>query len=251
MSEETEVWYVRLADGSVHPTTLDGIDSAFNAGSIDADVLVALAGEKEWKRLGELAGLDEEPAPSFGVVSVPAYTASMTPPASVIPTSLRPVNFDLDDDEEPAFRPKSRKKTVFATFVALAAVGGIAFAATHPGTLRNFSNFRTSSVAAAAPPAPPPAVVTPDPVAVAAPPTAPPTAAAATPPPADQAGSRFSDEQKQKLLAADKARDDESKARRAKIQGNSVNSLHHSSRPTRSMGFTSGGNKYDPLNANL
>ena len=96
MSEEIEVWYVRLADGSVHPTTLDGIDEAFNAGRIDADVLVALAGEQEWSRLGELAGLDEEPAPAPRVGGMtPGSAWSMAPPASM-PTSLRPVNFDLD-----------------------------------------------------------------------------------------------------------------------------------------------------------
>jgi hypothetical protein len=69
--------------------------------------------------------------------------------------------------------------------------------------------------------------------------------------PAD-ATPRFSDDQKQRLLAADKARDDQAKARheeRAKFHPGSV---HHGSRSSsKGQGFTTGGNKFDPLNASF
>jgi len=57
---------------------------------------------------------------------------------------------------------------------------------------------------------------------------------------------RFNETTKQKLLDADKSRDEKAKARHAAA------GAYRPSHSSKSSGvFTSGGNKYDPLNSNL
>ena len=58
---------------------------------------------------------------------------------------------------------------------------------------------------------------------------------------------RFSEAQKEKLLQADKVQEDKAKAR----QSSSHAYVPHTSTKYKSMGFTTGGNKFDPLNSTL
>ena len=247
---DADLWYVMLADGDVHRVTLDQLDEAFQAGHIDQETLVLAEGARQWTPLGTLAGLDETPPP----------------PRMPVTTSFRPVSVDLSevdpsdlDLEDVPFRTRSGKKW-FAAVAALAIVGTIAGAATtkpwwvrpamaNVEALVNRTLHRGSSSASSPATAPPPVAAEPAaPVVVATPPTPPATGAApssASPSNGQPAADRFSPDMKQKLLDADKQRDLKAKAHaRAAIPAQS-----HSSAKNKFGGFTTGGNKYDPLNS--
>jgi hypothetical protein len=191
-----------------------------------------------------------------GPASVPPASGSLRPqlPAT---TSFRPVSVDLSDvdtDDVP-FRKRSGKKWV-VTLTGFAAVAAIAAVATTQPRARAYVTSAQSFVnrvvlhralPAAPPPAvavaPPPVVPEPTPPAAAEPP---PVAVipATTPPPAASSAERFSTDTKQKLLDADKQRDVKAKAR-----SHSAPAASHPSSRTKFSGFTSGGNKFDPLNS--
>ena len=226
MSEANDLWYVKTADGDVDRMTLDQLDEAFNDGRIDENVTVLPAGETRWVRLGTLLGLDPPAAPAPQPPTPVAFAA--------IPNSMRPVSIDLSDDMDAApFRKKSRKGAVLGVAVAALAFAGIVFAATRSGGVN--ASAATATIAA-----PPPVTAAPPPPP---PPTPQPTTTAAPVP-----EQRFTDEQKAKLAAADKARDEKAKSRK-KARG--AGNPWHPSPKYKSQGFTTGGNKYDPLNANL
>jgi hypothetical protein len=227
MSGDENLWYVKTPDGDVHRVSLDQLDEAFQAGRIDENVMVLAAGSTKWAKLGELAGLD-----------------TPVPPPPAMPNSLRPVSMDLSLDlDEDAFKKKPRKGVaIVATLGILAVLGGILVA-----NRAHLGSSSDSTVAAS----PPPAAPTPPPPVAAADPTPPPapSPAVATPPPADTTANKLSDEQKSKLAAADKALEAKSKARkknRASAGGGAPQS-----RKYKSQGFTTGGSKFDPLNASM
>jgi len=234
MSDEN-LWYVKTPDGDVHRVTLDQLDEAFQAGRIDENVMVLAAGATKWAKLGELAGLDDEPPPAK-TTRAPAYAP--------MPNSLRPVSMDLSLDlDDNAFQKKSRKGLVIGAVLGILAIFGGVLAANraHLG----IASSDTAAAAAVAPPAPPPATA-------AAPPPAPSPAAAPAPspatttPPVDTV-SKLSDEQKSRLSAADKALEAKSKAHKK----TRAVSAPASNRKYKSQGFTTGGNKFDPLNASM
>jgi hypothetical protein len=158
-----------------------------------------------------------------------------------MPNSLRPVSMDLSlDVDENAFRKKPRKGLVIGAVVGMLAVfGGIlVMNRAHIGS-------DTTPVAAAAAVAPI-APVDPPPAVPAASPAPMPTTTAA-PAPTDSNLSKLNDDQKTKLAAADRALDQKSKARKKSRAASGGGS--HSSPKYKSQGFTTGGNKFDPLNA--
>lgn len=226
---DNELWYVKTADGDVDRMTLDELDEAFNAGRIDENVTVLPAGQQNWVRLGVLLGLDAAPPPAHAPLP-------MTPTAFAMPQSIRPVSLDLSDMGDDPFAPKkSRKGKVFGSLLAVVAVAGGIFAATRAAGHVNASAATAAIVVPpAAPPSPPPPAVDPTP--------APPPAAAPIP------DHGLTDAQKQALAAQDKVREDKAKARK-KGRGFSGGGGHQAK--YKSQGFTTGGNKYDPLNANL
>jgi len=251
---DADLWYVMLADGDVHRVTLDQLDEAFQAGHIDQETLVLAEGARQWTALGQLAGLDETPPP----------------PRMPVTTSFRPVSVDLTevetndfDLEDVPFRSRSGKKW-FAAVAALAIVGTIAgVGTTKPWWVRpamanvealvNRAMHRNS---VSAPPSlatlPPPVAAEPvTPIATPTPAALPAGTAAAVKSagPSDgsptSAADRFSPDLKQKLIDADKQRDLRVKARaRAASPATS-----HVSAKNKFGGFTTGGNKYDPLNS--
>jgi hypothetical protein len=77
-----------------------------------------------------------------------------------------------------------------------------------------------------------------------------PLAPAALPPPPETNASKLNDDQKVKLAAADKALELKSKARK-KSRDAALPGKTHSSAKYKSQGFTTGGNKFDPLNASF
>jgi hypothetical protein len=227
MSEANELWYVKTADGDVDRMTLDQLDEAFNDGRIDENVTVLPAGETKWVRLGVLLGLDQPQPPQVALPATPVAFAAA-------PNSMRPVSIDLSDDLDAApFRKKSRKGVFLGAAVGAIALAGVVFAASRSGGIDVSKATATIAapppVTAAPPPPPPPAPV--------------PTTTAAPVP-----DTRFTDDQKAKLTAADKARDEKAKSRK-KARG--AGNPWHPSPKIKSQGFTTGGSKYDPLNANL
>jgi len=231
MSGEENLWYVKTPDGDVHRVTLDQLDEAFQAGRIDENVMVLAAGASKWAKLSALAGLDE-PAP-----------------APTVPNSLRPVSMDLSldlDVDENAFRKKSRKGLVIGAVVGILAMfGGIL------GMNRAHIGADTAPVAAAAAAPAAPATPPPEVTAASTAPAAPMPLTPAAPAPTDTAASKLNDDQKVKLAAADKAMEQKSKARKKSREAAAGVSKTHTSAKYKSQGFTTGGNKFDPLNANL
>lgn len=231
MSGDENLWYVKTADGDVHRVTLDQLDEAFQAGRIDENVMVLAAGATKWAKLGELAGLDEPAKPA-------ATPIAFAPP---MPNSLRPVSMDLSLDlDENAFQKKSRKGLFIGAVVGILAVFGGILAANRA----HLGSADASAAAAVVAPATPPVTAAAPPAPSPAPPPA-----VTTPPPADTtaAAPKLSDEQKAKLAAADKALELKAKAKKK----NRPTSGSRSSHKYKSQGFTTGGNKFDPLNANL
>ena len=222
MSADNGLWYVKTPDGDVNPMSLDDLDEAFNAGRIDENVMVLPAGEARWARLGALLGPDE-PAPP-----TPPSRAVLF--AAAAPNSLRPVSLDLGDlgDTLAAdpFRRKSRRGVLAGAIVGVLALGGVAFTATR-------GHVEPAHAAAAVAVAPPPVAA----------PAPPPPPAEAAPPPAST--TRFSEEQKSKLSAADRALEAKVKAHKKDRAAPARPQSKY-----KTQGFTSGGSKYDPLNAN-
>jgi hypothetical protein len=173
--------------------------------------------------------------------------ASYAPPAG----SIRPVAFDLSDDLDlVSYKKRGSSKGWLVAAMSLALVGGgVGYAATHGVGLAAVGGGSSDMAAAAAAPiAPPPADPIPAPAAAPAPaplPSPQPPAVLGGSLPAMESGlnPRFTDAQKDKLLAADKARSD-----RASSRQSAYTPPHHYK---SSSAFTKGGNKYDPLNSDL
>jgi hypothetical protein len=263
-----ELWFVKLPNGDVHHVTIDQLDTAFDAGHIDADTLVLPDGSTHWVRLGQAAGLDDAqpsappmvsptPAPVMVPVRVAAPVVSRPPPSSYTPYatpagSIRPVALDmgsdLDFDDAPFKRSGSRKGWVVAVMSLALMGGGVGYAATHGIALPLPGGGSSNVAAAAAVPMALPVAPAPVPApAPAAPPVTQTTQAplAGTLPSMDSAlNPRFTVAQKDALLKADKVHDDQAKSRQA------AHYAPHAKYKSSST-FTKGGNKYDPLNSDL
>jgi hypothetical protein len=242
-----------------------------------------------WTSLSQLLGLEDEPAPAPVAMPAPAPVAMMAPvrvtaaappayapsayasvpPMSATPppvaygrvqapvgNSLRPMSFDLgtSDLDDAPFQRSSRKGWVVAILGVAAAAGVAGFVSQQRRTggddiatvaaaaaMAAPQSFAAAPLPAAAPPAPqyvPYSTPAPAPAAQGAAPEASPMN--------PQFTNRFNEATKQKLAAADQAREDKSKARHA-----AAATYHPSSHSKSSTVFTTGGNKYDPLNSNL
>jgi hypothetical protein len=189
-----------------------------------------------------------------------AVAISTKPPAFAavpyVPNSLRPMSMDLGDLDDVEYPRKSRTGRFVAAVIGLAAVaGGVGFAAQRAHFGMGSSSDLSSVAAAAAVAAPPPVA---EPVAAPPPPAPAPLPAAASPSPSPagaapagaspmnpQFTSRLNEDTTKKLLAGDKAR--ESKAKAHHSSGGGAASTPRS----KSTSFTTGGNKFDPLNSSI
>ncbi len=192
-------------------------------------------------------------------VTAPAPLASSLAPAShvpgFVPNTLRPMSIDLEDGSLDApFRRSSRKGWVFGIIGVAAIAGGVGVVATRARAGGN-DLFSAAAAAAVAPPpvaanpTPPEAPATPEPVLTATP--AAPAAGNGSPVEASPMNPRFTDrtneDPKLKLLAADKGHDTRAKGH----HGGGAAASHAGSKPPKSTTFTTGGNKYDPLNSSI
>ncbi len=264
----SELWFVQLPSGDVRAMTLEALDAAFQAGSIDESTLVREDGEIKWSTLADIAGMDgsesqdaaappplppEETPVAYAVTSpaspvsyAPAYVSQpyvSQPPPSYAPSSfapsVRPVVSDLpDEDELMAFKPKKKR----GVFVAVAAVGILAAAA--------FVAVRSSSLGQAPAAAAAPAAVEAPVAAIPITPSPSMGQPASTPlafQPVDSAepssaGGKLSDSQKAALLDKDKHREQAHKARQS--------AAPRRSKPSTSKApFHKGGHAGDPLNS--
>jgi hypothetical protein len=201
--------------------------------------------------------------PANGTPYSVAVSMRPAPVAPYVPSSLRPMSMDLSDDLDMPVPRKGRAGRFAAAVVVLAGIaGGIGFEAqrAHIGIagFGSSSSSDISNVAAAAAVAPPPPVA--EPVVTPPPAPAPPPVAAPSPSPAANAApaatggspmnpsftSRFNEDTTKKLISADKARESKAKARHSGGGGGGGAASH-----TKSSGFTTGGNKFDPLNSSI
>jgi hypothetical protein len=183
-----DLWHVKLSEGCVVEMTLDEIDTAFNAGRINAATAVMAPGDFRWRTLGEAAGLEDEvleiepePAP----YSIAPVAADVTPP----PPSVDMDAFEVDVElATAAGLPQKRGmfgKVVggtafFGCIIALGVVGGayaarpVEFKAKVASVRDRITHAPAQTVAVATPAPPPPPVqssreIPPPPPAVAAP----------------------------------------------------------------------------------
>jgi hypothetical protein len=261
MSADENLWYVKTADGDVHRVTLDQLDDAFQAGRIDENVMVLAAGATTWAKLGDLLGGEDatppappaySPAPAYAPAprAVSPYAAGpYTPAGALAPmvSSLRPVSMDLSLDDN-AFKKKSHKGVAIGVAVGVLAILGGVLAANR-AHINLLGGSSTTAVAAAPAPAPaPPPPATADTPAPAPAPAPSPVASTA---PSDSSASKLNDEQKAKIAAADKALELKSKNRKKGRAAAGGVATHGPAKRSGSQGFTTGGNKFDPLNASM
>lgn len=234
-----QMWQVQLPDGAVHQVTVDQLDAAFESGHINESTLVREVGSAHWSTLGQMAGLDAEPAavsaPPPSSMAPHAYSLAPSAPSMPIAQSA-PAMSDLDLDFP---QPKKKTGLIVGGVVAVAAIalGALGISAASSG------GTAEAPKAAAALAAPPPAAA----AVPAADPNANPFADSVA-----NSASRLTEEQKKALMEADQKREAASKARstqRAESAPARGGAPHR-----KSVGgnvFHKGGNQYDPLNSNL
>jgi hypothetical protein len=279
MSVDGSLWYVKLADGDVERFTLDQLDEAFQNGQIDENTTVLAAGSDQWLKLSDLLGLaDATPPPPPPTPTPQAFTGApaarqqafhppapiATPPHAAIPAmqakpmirppagmpvmagavSVRPVTFDLGNqfDGGDVSYPKRSRKGLVVGFLGTAAVLGAAAFFVVTRTAQSASAADTTPVfaAAIAPAAPMPVTPTP--------PSTPQTSMPGLSPVMDPT-QRLSDDQKQKLLEAEKKTKSHPKGHGGGGGGGGTATASRSK--SSSATFTTTGSKYDPLNSSM
>jgi hypothetical protein len=254
------IWYVKLEDGDVERVTLDELDEAFQCGRVDENSMVLADDAETWMRLCDLLGSSDggaaqsdpalaatEPAlaqaPTAGVPVAPPGIMTARPPVAAavgpVAASMRPVSFDLGNQLDVAdhpFRSSSRKRWVVGAVGALLVAGAGGF-------------FAVTQTASGAPSAPAPvfaAAVQPPAAAETVAPTPASAPETTLPGPSsimDPTQQHLTDEQKRKLLEADH------KLKTHAARGGGTSAWH--APKEKSTSFTTGGNKYDPLNSSL
>ena len=231
-----DLWRVQLGNGEIRAMSLDALDDAFQAGTIDEGTPVLAPGSTSWAKLADAAGLDAAPNAESAVHSVAPIAVSLDPHPTGQATrfampeasSPSPADFDLDSLEPGAF--KAKKGRVFVGIgLAVMFVGGLGFAATRLAPVTSSAANALSAEAARK-------------AAAAAPQAVEETAA-------DIRLKALTEEQRVKLLEADKARE----AREAAKKRDRPPPPPRRSGPQPKSGtpFVNGGNKYDPLNGAL
>lgn len=224
---DRDLWRVQLPGGEVRAMTLDALDEAFQAGLVDERCPVSAPGTSTWTTLAEVAGIDPEPS-SSATPSLSPVATDLAPP-SVAPSgpTHSAASAELDELDAAALAPKKGRAAAFVA-LGLVAAAGLVFAATRVGAFAaSASNALVAPVeekaAAAAPP---------------------PVSTVFEPAEGTSGKPSLTEEQRQRLLEADKARES---ARKAKTPAAPA----RGPRAKASSPFVNGGDKYDPLNGAL
>ena len=233
-----DLWRVQLGSGEVRVMSLDALDDAFQAGTIDENTPVLAPGAASWSKLGDAAGLEgdgaasESTVNSLAPIAVDAYATGPSSRYAVPQPEVSLPDIDLDALDDNAF--KAKKGRVYAG-IAMAAVivCGLGFAATRLAPVTSAAANALSAEAA-----------------LKAAGNAPQKAAED-----ERAAARLqalTEEQRVKLLEADKAREAREAARRAKDHPAPPSGGRRSGpQPKSGTPFQNGGDKYDPLNGAL
>jgi hypothetical protein len=231
-----DLWRVQLGTGEIRVMSLDALDDAFQAGTIDESTPVLAPGAAAWSKLGDAAGLEgDAPAPassnvnSLAPIAVDAYATGPSTRYAVPPADYSLPDLDLDTLEPDAF--KAKKGRVYAAIgMAAMVVCGLGFAATRLAPVTSSAANALSAEAAR-------------------------KAAAAAPAQAhedEQAAARLkalTEEQRIKLLEADKAREAREAAKRKDRPA--PPGRRSGPQPKSGTPFVNGGDKFDPLNGAL
>lgn len=233
-----DLWRVQLGSGEIRVMSLDALDDAFQAGTIDESTPVLAPGAAAWSKLGDAAGLEgdapapESPVNSLAPIAVDAYPTGPATRHSAPPAEISLPDIDLDALDDNAF--KAKKGRVYAG-IAMAAVVvcGLGFAASRLAPVTSSAANALSAEAA-----------------LKAAGNAPQKAAED-----ERAAARLqalTEEQRIKLLEADKAREAREAARRAKDHPAPPSGGRRSGpQPKSGTPFQNGGDKFDPLNGAL
>jgi hypothetical protein len=184
------------------------------------------------------------PAPS------PAPVRVALPAAPPMARSLRPISIDLSETGDVPFRRSSKKRLVVGMLGTVAALGVVAFVVVRQRSASAAADPMPSFAAAAAVmPAPEPVAQKPAETAAPTPPTGTPQAAIGSRSPVMDPTQQqpLSEDQRVRLAENDKKM--KSKAKGHPAGGGTASS--HSSSKDKSTSFTTGGNKFDPLNASF
>jgi len=227
-----DLWRVQLATGEVRAMSLDALDDAFQAGTINEATPVLPPGATAWTKLSDAAGLEAQDAganvPSVAPLAVSVGDAT----GDATPYSREPGGAPrLDVDVEPAAFKASKGRVFAGLGLAALVVAGLGFAATRVGGMATSASNALSSQA-----------------------TDPHRAAAAQPPPAADdvnafgtSGRVLTEEQKAKLAEADRARE----AKQPTKKGDRPTTAPRRAPGDKGAPFSNGGDKYDPLNGAL
>ena len=225
---ERDLWRVQLPTGEVRAMTLDALDEAFQAGLVDERSPVSAPGTTTWTTLADVAGIEPESS-SSATPSLSPVATDLAPPSGALvvpPPAEASLDLDLDLDAA-ALQPKKGRAVAFIA-LGLVAAAGLAFAATRVGAFAaSASNALVAPVEEKAAGAAPPPVST-----------------VFEPAEGTSGKPSLTEEQKQRLLEADKARESSRKAKTPAAPARAP-------RGKGSSPFVNGGDKYDPLNGAL
>lgn len=234
-----EVWRVQLGTGEIRMMTLDGLDQAFEEGLLDAQSPVLAPGSSAWTTLGEAAGLDGanhaneglmDGTPSLSPLSMsaplPRHVALDEMPELDAPSA----EFDLD---ELALKPRRARGFIIGGVAAAVAVAAVVAGVAGRAGGSNVS-ADIHAVSAATPP-----------------PAAEPIPGDRPAPEAKESKPSLSEEQKQKLLDADKTRAEKVRAKSQERSERANQGAAKGRAPRTGTGLLNGGDKFDPLNGAL
>jgi len=84
---QQEIWHVMIASDDMKRMNVDQLDDAFRLDLVDASTLVWKTGMEGWRRLGSIAGIDDEPETISRTMEIP--TRVFGPPAPPPPPRPR------------------------------------------------------------------------------------------------------------------------------------------------------------------
>ena len=231
--EQEDNWHVQMESGEVRLLSLDQLDGFYQNGIIDEQTYVLRDGEMEWRKLGEVLGLDDQPEPFAAAPSPtpsPVSYNSLVWSDQPIHQSIRPVVSEIDVDEldDMAFKKSGKAKYVAIGAVGLALAGMAAFVgASRMGHSPSAAQVQAAMVEATPPPA----------VTNAAPPVLDPSPVVAP---------KLTDDAKKALADKDAQFNQKQDEKRQARVRNAPAPHKKSSNP-----LSKNGNAYDPLNSKL
>lgn len=240
-----ELWRVQLGTGEVRFMSLDGLDRAFDEGLIDGHTPVLPPGAgATWTTLGAAAGLEDEDededtksevTPSLSPIAISSGARS----APLLFSDSRATTGDaalpggeLELPDEVDLKPRRRALTVAGIATLLLAAAALTLVMSKIAGSEPVDVKATNAVRAP----PPPAELPPPPVERAEP---------------TRDKLQLSDEQKKRLVEADKAREEKARVK-AQEKAEKAQRAQPRSRPVKSPpGLLNGGDRFDPLNGQL